>query len=302
MKPEQAKQVTERIAAAIRSGTPPWRKPWRDLQIGMPLQWNGKPYSGINVLNLWIAGEMRGFHNPHWLTFNRAKALGGQVRKGAKAELSFFARRMRVHDRAPDADPDATKDIYLLRAYPVFCADEVDGLPARLQALPVAPLAPGEMCPEADACIAATGARIVRGGDKAFYVPSADVIYLPPLDLFESIPDYYSTSFHELIHWTGAESRLDRKQGKFGDETYAAEELIAEIGSAICTAGFGIDNTATSEQNAAYVANWLKALHDDSSWIFRVASAASRAASYILPAEAEADSDSETEPQRKAVA
>lgn len=291
MKPEQARAVTQRIADAVRAGTPPWRRPWKEgsLPICRPLQWDSKPYRGVNTINLWLAADARGFDSPYWMTYHRAAELKAHVRKGAKSELSFYANRISVRDEESE---DGKRGIYLLKAYPVFNACEIEGLPDRYRAdrEAVTTLTPGSRSAKAEEMIAATGAVILHGGDKAFYRPSADEIHLPPWESFESAESYYSTALHELGHWTGAPSRLDRKGGFFGSESYAAEELVAELASAYCLADLGISSPdAPRADHAAYIANWLQALDSDDRWIFRQAAAAERAAEYIEGEEVAAD-------------
>jgi antirestriction protein ArdC len=276
---KQYQQVTDRIIAMLEAGTPPWRQDW-SAGGGRPLRSDGTPYRGANVLNLWAAAMSRGFASQHWLTYKRAQELGGQVKKGAKSESAFYVGAIvkTVERNGEDVD----KTIPFLRAYCVFNADEVDGLPAQYYFRPkLEPLADGARMPEVDRWVAMTGAKIVHGGGRACYRPSRDEVSMPEFAAFGSAAGYYSTICHEIVHWTGAEKRLDRTKGKvFGDPEYAFEELVAELGAAYLCADLRVTN-APREDHASYIAGWLKALRADNRNVFRAASYAEKAAAYL---------------------
>jgi antirestriction protein ArdC len=288
--------VTDRIVAMLEQGVRPWAKSWK---AGEPVSLanmvrpmsgaTGRPYTGINVINLWCAAESRGFTSPYWFTFKAAKDAGGNVKKGAKAELAFFVGRHTVKDEAPGQDP-TERTISFLRAYCVFNACECEGLPAKFypgNAEP-APVVDGRI-DTADAFIAATGASIAHGGDRAFFMPSADAIRLPHITQFESPEAYYATSLHELIHWTGPEARCNREMGKrFGDDAYAAEELVAELGAAFAMADLSI-SAEPREDHASYLAGWLKIMKADNRAIFRAAALAEKAAAFLHAQQPAAD-------------
>jgi antirestriction protein ArdC len=277
-------QVTDRIVAALETGTKPWVKRWTASGAGgfqMPHRCSGEPYRGINVLLLWIAYEERGFTGRHWLTFNQARQLGGMVRKGEKGAQIVFFKQLDVTDEGADGE-ERDRKVPMLRTYTVFNVDQVDGLPDRLRPAPIAIVAGKERDAAAEAALRSTGADIREGGDGAFYVPSEDYVQLPDFDRFHSTSGYLATLAHELCHWTGHTSRLDRAQrNAFGSKDYAAEELVAELGAAFVGARLGIAGEHI-DNHAAYLASWLKALRGDKRAIFRAASAAQAAADLVL--------------------
>jgi antirestriction protein ArdC len=295
VKTEVYQQVTDRIVAMLEAGTKPWQKSWDASgapsitgAMERPLRANGQPYRGMNVLNLWIAAQMRDLQSRHWMTYRGAQELGGQVRKGARAELAFYVGQT---TKAGENDGDEDRTISFLKCYHVFNADEIDGLPLRFTntvTVPVAPIAPA--CPHArnvtvDAFFADAGVKLSHGGDRAFYMPSTDVVRIPELGQFNSAESYYATLAHEAVHWTGHESRCARQFGaRFGDDAYAFEELIAELGSAFLLADLALTDQPRTD-HADYLASWLKVLKADNRAIFTAASAADRAASFLHAAQ-----------------
>lgn len=274
----QYQKVTDRIAEMLERGVRPWAQQWNAYAGGgRPLRSDGQGYRGANVINLWAAAMSRGFSSPYWLTFKTAQKLGANVKKGAKSELAFYVGSV-TRENAEGEE----HSIAFLKAYCVFNAEEVDNLaphyyrPAERPLLDVA-----ARVPAADTWIAATGAKVLHGGGRAYYRPSADEIHLPDFAAFESAAAYYSTAAHELTHWSGHESRLDRGKGRlFGSPEYAFEELIAELGAAYAMADLGLSATVR-EDHASYIAGWLRCLKDDNRAIFRAAAFAEKAAAYL---------------------
>jgi antirestriction protein ArdC len=278
---KQYQVVTDRIVAMLEAGTRPWSQPWGSTGGGRPLRHDGKPYRGANVLNLWAAAMGRGFTGRHWMTYKKAAELGGQVRKGAKSEYAFFVGAVtRTEERNGE---ETERTIPFLKAYNVFNTDEIDGLPAQYRLAPAAPsiLPDTARIERCETWIAGTGATVLHGGGRAFFRPSTDEIHLPEFAAFETAPHYYGTAFHELAHWTGHASRLDRIKHKvFGDPDYAFEELVAELSSSYLCADMGVDSEPR-EDHASYIASWLRALKADNRNIFRAASHAEKAAGYL---------------------
>jgi antirestriction protein ArdC len=224
-----------------------------------------------------------GFASHTWLTFRQALKLGGHVRKGEKGVTAVFADRFipyRERQRAA-ATGDRPDAIPFLKRFTLFNADQCEDLPPGL-APPLQSLAQHQDCvlPQAEALIRATCADIRIGGNKAFYVPAADFIRVPPPAAYFETIDWHRTVFHELGHWTGHETRLKRDMtGDFGSSTYAREELIAEISGAFICAALSIVPTV---RHADYLGHWLEVLREDNRAIVRAASAASKAADYLL--------------------
>jgi antirestriction protein ArdC len=275
-------QITDKIIAELEQGRVPWVQPWSNVTAPLGLPRNastGRPYSGINVLILWIACIERGFTNQKWLTFRQALKIGAHVRKGEKGTTVLYADRFipyRERARAAQSgdDPQA---IPFLKSFTVFNTDQCADLPVDL-APPPAPPADNLILPQADALIRATGADIRIGGNKAFYVPSADYIQMPPRSSFFDPTDFYRVVLHEASHWTGA--RLNRDlSGTFGSPSYGREELCAELSCSYVCAALSIPPTL---RHADYLAGWLQILREDNRAIIRASSAASKAADYLL--------------------
>jgi antirestriction protein ArdC len=271
--------ITAQIIAAIEEGCPPWRKPWTGGEAGacLPLRSNGEPYRGINVLVLWSIAASMGYTSPRWLTFNQAKTLGGFVRKGEKsATVVKFGTVEREDENGDD------KVIPFAKAYCVFNADQIDGLPADFYHKPEPTQIIGtEADPAMEAFFAATGAAIESSTQpRAFYDLTADRIHMPPIATFHDAAGYYGTLAHELTHWTGAAKRLDRF-GRFADrKAYAFEELVAEIGNCLICATLGM--TPDFAQSGAYIEGWLRAMKEDNRAVFKAASEAQKALDFVL--------------------
>jgi antirestriction protein ArdC len=277
-------RITNRIVAELEKGCRPWLKPWNAEhaagRITRPLRHNGTPYRGINILNLWIAATASGYVCPIWLTYKQSQEIGAQVRKGEKGELVVFASKI-SRTEATETGEEIARDISFLKGYTVFNAEQIDGLPSHFTA-PAAPtLNPVERIERAEAYFKATGAVIKHGGDRAFYAPGPDRIQMPPFEAFRDAESFYGTLAHEAVHWSGAKSRLDRNlSGRFGTQAYAAEELIAELGSAFLSADLGLTPEPRAD-HASYIETWLHVLKADKRAIFTAAAHAERAAAFL---------------------
>lgn len=290
------KEITDKILAQLRTGVAPWRKPWSEVGAGfggrMPHNAvTGRPYSGVNILILWGAMQAYGW-GPRWLTFNQAKEAGGTVRKGERGQTVIFVKRMLVKDKD---DKTKTKAIGFLRSYTVFNVAQCDGLSDRVagRVEAPAPIDRNARNAELDEFVKATGAPIVEGGSKAAYSPVLDSIAMPPLRMFKTSDHYYATLFHELAHFSGHPSRLNRQlKNRFGDREYAAEELIAELTSAFICGEFGID---MEEAPAAYLDHWASLLEEKETAIVTAAAAASKAVEWLRGAASAEEADAEEE-------
>jgi antirestriction protein ArdC len=285
MKTDLYQTVTDKIVAMLEAGVKPWHQPWATAgegRITRPLRHNGQPYNGINVLLLWAESVERGYVSPFWFTYKQAGEMGAHVRKGERGTMIVFASTFEKTEEKPDGT-EAEKRIPFLKSYTVFNAEQIDGLPERYSERPVAVIDTAERVAQAEAYFANIPAVLSHGGARAFYSPSQDRIQLPEFEAFESPAAYYGTRAHETIHWTRHESRLNRDFGRksWGDEGYAAEELVAEIGAAFVCAALGLAPIEEAEQSAAYIASWLKVLRNDKRAIFTAASYASKAADYL---------------------
>jgi len=232
-----ATRITQEIIARLEVGTKPWVQPWRGVPVSRPLRACGIPYRGMNVFWLWMVADMCGYASPYWMTYNQAKTLGAQVRKGEKSTIAIFYKSYTKEVEAPDTGEKSDEARRVLKAYPVFNADQVDGLPERFHPAATLDLVePEGREAELDAYFAAIPVNLRHLGCEAYYEPTTDRVTMPPASLFSGFDHYYATLAHELSHWTGHSSRLARDlKNRFGTAAYAAEELVALSGqSAPC--------------------------------------------------------------------
>lgn len=286
MKTDVYQRVTDSIVAELEKGVQPWFRPWNAEhaagRITRPLRANGIPYRGINVIMLWASAVEQGFSAPLWLTYKQAQEIGGQVRKGEKGSLVVYANTITRSETDEATGEEHERDIPFMKGYTVFNAEQVDGLPAHFYAVQAPALDPVARIERAEAFFAATGADVRHGGNQAYYAAGADRVQMPPFEAFRDAESYYATLAHELTHWTKHPARLDRDFGrkKWGDEGYAMEELVAELGAAFLAADLDL-TAAPRPDHAAYIASWLKVLKEDRRAIFSGAAHAQRAADYL---------------------
>lgn len=302
-------RVAEQLIEKLKMGTASWQKPWNAGRYGArPMNpMTGKLYRGGNAIQLMV--QDRG--DPRWMTYHQAQSIGAQVRKGEKGTPIIYwkfeeERAVRGKDGKPvrDADGNTVKEKVQLErprsfiSY-LFNAEQIEGME---------PLTPGKPQGWADVVRAekllrASGANIVnRSQASAYYRADEDTIYLPQKSQFPNEVAYYSTVLHELGHWTGHESRLNRKcsYAPFGSVTYAEEELRAEIGSMMLSAELGIG--VSIDSHAAYVQSWIKALQDDPREIFRAAAEAEKICDFIMDFELTQEQRLEKQAGRKSFA
>jgi antirestriction protein ArdC len=290
-------EITDKIIAELEAGRVPWVQPWGTAAAKAPLDMpknaaTQRHYSGINVLILWGAVIEHGFSTQNWLTFRQSLGLGGNVRKGEHGTTVVYADRFVPDEerKRAERDGDEPNAIRFLKRFTVFNTDQCENLPPALTSAP-APVPEGLILPVAEALIAATGADFRIGGDRAFYHPTLDFIQVPrPETYFEPI-NWHRTALHELAHYSGHSSRLGRDlSGTFGSALYAKEELVAEMTSAFVCASLGIVPTV---RHADYIGSWLEILRGDNRAIVRAASAASKAADYLLAFRQDANESAE---------
>jgi antirestriction protein ArdC len=266
-------EITDSIITELEKGATPWIKPWKADTSADKNVISQKPYQGINRLILGMSSMARGYSVPVWASYKQWESLGANVRKGEKGTRIVFFSPVTKENKTTGE----TENYAVLKAYWVFNASQVDGIEIQ----PVSPVAGNFNAIErAEDRIVKTGAVISHGGDAAFYMPSQDRIQLPNKTAFDAESSYYATAFHELGHWTGAKSRLDRQldKGRFGNPAYAFEELVAEMTAAFLCQDYGIQGEL---RHAGYIQSWLKACRDDSKAIFKAAALAQKAADYI---------------------
>ena len=279
--------ITEQIIAAIEAGANDPKMPWHSAGsiIERPINVSsGKAYRGVNTIALWASAYGQQFTTGLWGTYRQWQDKGAQVRKGEKSSLIIFYKDLATDDQAPEQEDDREQRRFVARASRVFNIAQVDGYsPPQLDST-IDPIDPAAA---AEALIAATGAEIVTGGTSAHYNRRTDTIAMPDRFRFTgtktstATESWYSTLLHELTHWSGAEHRLARTFGeRFGDDAYAMEEMVAEIGAAFLCGDLGITALPRTD-HADYIGHWLRIMKGDRKAIFAAASAASKAAEFL---------------------
>jgi antirestriction protein ArdC len=271
--------ITGRIIAKLEAGTIPWRH-FASSPLAHPRNLvSKKPYRGIN--HFLLSGTK--YNSPYWVTYNQAVEAGGNVRKGEKAELIVFWKFLDVED----TKTGEAKQIPMLRHYHVFNVEQCEGVkfPATEDVTP-RDTRPIESAEAIVAGMPNAPKLILDDTLKAYYSPQEDFVHMTNREECISDERYYDTLLHELVHSTGHSSRLNRFQEekcthKFGSKSYANEELVAEMGSAMLCEEAGIFQQ-TEEDNAAYIASWLTKLANDNKLVVYAAGKAQKAADLIL--------------------
>lgn len=288
---EVFENVTAKVVAMIETGMEEgrWVRPWATLGKGRPHNvTTKKPYRGGNVWGFMVEQLVKGYPTGEWASYKQWQAKGAQVRKGEKGTWGVYWKPMTKTDPVTGKQ----EDFLIPLAFNVFNAAQVDGYePKAVEG----GLTDAERQEAADAYFKAIGAKINYGGDTASYQPVADQINMPTFAQFHTPEAFYGTLAHEHTHWTGHETRLNRNlKNRFGDDAYAAEELVAELGAAFVMADLGIA-TEPREDHAHYLKHWLKVLKADPKALFTTTTAAQKAADFLAQAagrmEAEAAKD-----------
>lgn len=274
--------VTEKIIELLEKGTVPWRRPWKDGGLPRNLI-SGRQYRGINLLLL----SFLGYEHNLFLTYNQLQKLGGKVKKGEHSHMITYWNFIDQNvDQGETSDEHySTKKKAILKYYYVLNIAQCEGIPRHMIELETEVQQLTEI-PDCAKILALMPNRpeIRHEEQRAYYNPLYDFVNLPKFDSFESAESYYATAFHELIHATGHQSRLNRKDllkmAEFGSEPYSHEELVAEIGSCYLLSMAGIDTEI--EKSAAYIRGWLDRLKNDVRLIVSAASQAQKAAEYVL--------------------
>jgi antirestriction protein ArdC len=288
--------VTDKIIEALDKGTVPWRKPW--VGGNCPASYtSGKAYRGINV---WLLA-FSPYEDHRWITLKQVNAQGGRIKKGEKSRLVVFWSPIKKTEFVDGAAVE--KKFFLLRYYNVFNVEQTEGWEPK-------PLPTGNDNQRNQTCDGFLAAlpeqpKVIVAQDKAYYSPATDDIGMPPLKDFVGSAEYYSTLFHEVTHWTGAESRLKRfvkgESTLFGSEAYSKEELVAEMGAAYCCGLCGIENS-TLQNSAAYIQSWMKRLKADPKLVVQAAAQAQRAVDWMTGVKFDNPSTDEAEPKTEELA
>lgn len=291
-KKDLRKELTDKIISELENGVVPWEKPWKGSHsFNRPINaLTGKGYQGGNALYLFLESQQKGYNDPRWCTYNQASENGWQVKKGQKGTLIEF---WKFHDEKLIKDSSgkplfdehgkAKKELIerktpIVLHYYVFNAKQIDGIPPFI----IQNKTTFEKVEKAEEILKKSGAIICHDqSDRAYYSSTKDEIHLPDKVTFSNKEGYYSTALHELGHWTGHESRLNRDlKHSFGTEGYAKEELKAEIASAFLSFETGLEPNIG--QHASYIKSWIKILKEDKNEIFRAARDAELISNYVM--------------------
>ncbi len=268
--------ITNRIILALENGVTPWKQSWNAAH-GAPRNYRSKhAYQGVNALLL----GMLEYEQPYFLTYNQAKELGGQVRRGEKGMPVVFFTVTKKDDGTGKEQKKA-----FLKYSTVFNVAQIEGVEWKFPELTSREHTPREVAEQVLAGYVG-GPRILHHGSEPKYRTSTDTVTMPEAGDFHTAEDYYLTLFHELTHSTGHAKRLDRptltEVAAFGSETYAKEELVAELGASFLSNAAGLDLALTEPSTASYLTNWLQALRNDKHLIVSAASQGQKAANHIL--------------------
>lgn len=272
MKADLYTEITEQIIQLMEEGKCGNGIKWDKGNNGLPSNFETKQnYSGVNVLLLWDAIYKNGYSCSQWLTYKQANDMGGQVKKGSKGVRCIFFNHI---EKESKENPQEIERIPFIKPFTVFNIEQIEGLVNEQQEK--------SFCDEtAEHILKGSGANIIEIGTKAMYVPSKDTIFMPERHLFEDSKSFYAVAFHELTHWTGSKDRLNRDfSGRFGSESYAVEELVAELGASFLCSDMGF-TSQTLPDHASYIENWVSVLKKDKRAIFTASSQASKAHTYI---------------------
>ena len=284
--------ITDRLIEQLEKGTAPWKKGWKELSGKRPQNYNTKkPYRGMNV----ILTACQGYSSPYWLTAKQAQDRGGKVKDEHKGKYTpiikwnwvyYDANGNKVNDKKK-----AAKTIPFIRFYQAYNAEQIEGIEwEKIEQLPLNEHEKLEQCQKVIDGYP-NPPKMEERGDQPCYVPSLDTVRMPKMGQFEKREEYYSTTFHELVHSTGHKSRLGRleqqKSHQFGSTCYSKEELVAEMGAAFLCGECQIEEE-TLDNSASYLKSWIDRLKGDSKLAVVAAAQAQKAVDHILGAEPQA--------------
>jgi antirestriction protein ArdC len=272
--------ITNQIVTALEEGAELYRMPWHRSRQDITSPRNvstSRSYRGLNIISLWMIAEAKQYASGTWATYQQWSEKGAQVRKGEKAASVFFWKNLSESTEGEGSEDEGGRARFVARAYSVFNADQVEGYAPE----PTPVLSEAERIAEVEAFFSKIPAELSFGGNRACYIPAADRVEMVNFENFINPAAYYSVLAHELTHWSGAKSRLDRDlSGRFGSESYAVEELVAELGAAFTAGRLGLPSDPRKD-HAPYIASWLRVLKNDPRAIFTAASNAQAAADYL---------------------
>jgi antirestriction protein ArdC len=270
------REITDRIIQAMEENKAPWQRPWTELaEFGMPQNgMSGRNYHGVNSVLLFLTAQERGYGDSRWMTFKQANEQGYKIWKGEKSTPVYFYKPFTIEEKDKQTGEMVKREIPYLCEYRVFNWQQIDGMPSQAKREP-----DWNPIEQVEALIKRHNPEIRIGGNQAYYSPSGDFIQMPKAQ-FPDEGAWYGTLLHEMAHWTGAPHRLNRQFGRFGDASYAKEELVAQLTSAFLCSSLQVPMSL--DNHAAYLSSWVKILQDDKYAIFRSARAAEQASDLIL--------------------
>lgn len=271
-----AQIVTEQIVEGLKMGIVPWHKPWLTTECRNFA--TGHRYTGINTLLTAVYCIKNGWEHPLFASYKQIESVGGHVRKGEHGEIVVFAKTYTfIREPEPEDEEEVSeRTIHVLRYYKVFNLAQTD-----LDVAKYVKTFAFQDIVDAETYLYARNPHIEHGGERACYNPETDLISLPIKTAFQDTAEYYLTAFHELTHWTGHKTRLDRlTTTQFGSGEYSQEELVAEIGANMASYHCGIKREVT-QNSQAYINGWLSHLESDPKIIIRAASKAQKAYDYM---------------------
>ena len=284
--------ITNQIISQLEQGIIPWHRPW-DACWPTSYQTN-KEYRGINVLLL----QSR-YSSPYWLTFRQAQKLGGSIKAGEKGRPIVFVDAF-IKETINREGNKETHLVKFLKHYTVFNWEQTKGIPEKKPAE-----RDNQQIRSAEELMRLRNPAIILDAHSCYYRREDDAIHLPPLERFDSSEDYYAAAFHELTHWTGGASRIDRPGIRHyftSDSTKSLEELTAEMGAAFLCQIAQLDTSETIKNSASYIASWLKPLQENPKWVLQASKQAREAVEYILSGQLPASLTSATAATAKGAA
>ncbi|MDC1215035.1 zincin-like metallopeptidase domain-containing protein [Rhodospirillales bacterium] len=269
-------KITSQITELMQQHGSDWTRPWTSTAGGPSNALTGDHYKGINTLLLNLEAHGKGYSRPYWATFKQWRMKGGSVRKGQRGTLCVFYKPIVI-----EQPNESIKTVPVMKHFFLFNADQVDGIeiPETEESVAIQ-----DRNHAVDDLLNGTGAIIHETGSRAYYSPSKDHICIPPLSAFSSSEMFYSTLLHELSHWSGHPTRLNREEGmqsRFGSSAYAMEELVAELASAFLSIQLKVSHEPRKD-HAQYLNSWLQVLDQDPKAFSTAASKAQRIADYLL--------------------
>ncbi|GAB6035393.1 ArdC family protein [Galenea microaerophila] len=281
---EVFKQIVEEIVGLMEKDKLNWSKPFKEVFHQNPI--SGSVYRGVNPFLLSYSAHKNGFESPYWATFNQIKKAGAKIKRGAQSTPLFFYAKMEKEDK----ETGEVKTFPVFKMYRVFNFDQIEGdlkTPKDVKIKDFEKLGNKFYREDVETLVSNTGAKIKNAPDGASYSPSLDIIFLPDAKQFVNEYGYYATLLHELVHWSGHHSRLNREgitdlSATFGSKAYAFEELIAELGSVFLCSHLGLKKGGVDENHAVYLKSWTRMLKEEPMALWKAASKAQEAFDYLM--------------------